>query len=327
LGDDVQVDCPFHYRATYRAFLDVSKRLGCPLFFGCPWWNDTTFPGFPTLPFVGRAHYEIFGSLIPRHRIGGFVNQDLDPYLQRLYLTFGAAPCMEDARLRNLEGGNNVHPTRYEPVRTKGWRDWVLEDVDGIRRYLEEAEVDVKSKERVLLDVVIPSYRVTVEFLASICCLQVPERFRTTFIVIVDNPKGLMRITNTSNNSSAEVALEEMLVERSKRENGRPNNIRVRCNESNVGASASRNRGMDESSAEYVLFLDDDVRPSPDLLMRYEEALRTLPDDVVGIVGMVRFPRSATLPVVHAAVLMSYLTFMLTNERKYQVGWHFFLVI
>jgi glycosyltransferase involved in cell wall biosynthesis len=186
----------------------------------------------------------------------------------------------------------------------------VLEDVDGIRRYLEEAEVDVKSKERVLLDVVIPSYRVTVEFLAGICCLQVPERFRTTFIVIVDNPNELMRITNTSNYSSAEASLEEMLVERSRRENGRPNNIRVRCNATNMSASASRNCGMDESSAEYVLFLDDDVRPSPVLLMRYEEALRTLPDDVVGIVGMVRFPRSATLPVVHAAVLMSYLTFM-----------------
>jgi glycosyltransferase involved in cell wall biosynthesis len=324
LGDDVKVDSPFHYRATYRAFLDISKRLGCPLYFGCPWWNDTTFPGFPTFPVVGRAHYEIFGSLIPRNRIGGFMNQDLDPFLQRLYLKFGAAPCMKDARLRNVEGGNNVHPTRYKRVRAAGWREWVLNDVVGIRTYLKTANLDVKSIERDLLDVVVPSYRVTVDYLARICCLKVPERFRTTFIVIVDNPNELMRVTNTSNYSSAAASLEKMLVARSTIENGHPNNIRVRCNEANMGASASRNRGMNESSAEYVLFLDDDVRPSPLLLARYEEALRTLPDDVVGIVGMVRFPRSATLPVVHAAVLMSFLTFMFEisgNDRYAYPSW------
>ena len=82
LGDDIEVGCSYHYRAFYRSFLDIAKRLKVPFGFGCPWWNDTTFPGFPSFPCVGKAHFDIFGGLIPKHRRSTFVNQDLDPYLQ-----------------------------------------------------------------------------------------------------------------------------------------------------------------------------------------------------------------------------------------------------
>lgn len=51
LGDDIEIKTPFHYRAIYRAFLDLSQR-GFPMFFGCPWWNDENFPGFPTFPIM-----------------------------------------------------------------------------------------------------------------------------------------------------------------------------------------------------------------------------------------------------------------------------------
>ena len=90
------------------------------------------------------------------------------------------------------------------------------------------------------------------------------------------------------------------------------NKVRVRCNETNLGASASRNRGLDESAAEFVLNLDDDLMPNPDLLEQYGRKLQDLKADcnVVGLVGLVRFPRSPNLPLKHAAVLMSYLTFM-----------------
>jgi cellulose synthase/poly-beta-1,6-N-acetylglucosamine synthase-like glycosyltransferase len=43
----------------------------------------------------------------------------------------------------------------------------------------------------------------------------------------------------------------------------------MQCNAKNLGASGSRNLGLDESAAEYVLFLDDDVVPDPDLLAQY----------------------------------------------------------
>lgn len=84
LGDDVSLDCPFHYRAIYRCFLTLHKEKGFPQWFGCPWFNDTTFSGFPTFPVIGAEHYKIFGGLIPQERNHRFCNQDLDPYLQRM---------------------------------------------------------------------------------------------------------------------------------------------------------------------------------------------------------------------------------------------------
>lgn len=75
LGDDVQIECSFHYRALYRSFLEIAARLKVPFGFGCPWWNDQSFPGFPSFPCVGKAHLEMFAGLIPKHRRSEFVNQ------------------------------------------------------------------------------------------------------------------------------------------------------------------------------------------------------------------------------------------------------------
>jgi hypothetical protein len=100
LGDDISIECHYHYRIICRTFLDIQK-LGHPLWFGCPWFNDRTFPDFPTFPIVRRLHKNIFNGLIPENRRSSFCNQDLDPYLQRLYLKFGAAPLLKDAFLTN----------------------------------------------------------------------------------------------------------------------------------------------------------------------------------------------------------------------------------
>lgn len=75
LGDDIEINCTFHYRAFYRSFLDIAKLLKVPFGFGCPWWNDQTFPGFPSFPCVGKKHLEIFGGLVPDRRRSNFVNQ------------------------------------------------------------------------------------------------------------------------------------------------------------------------------------------------------------------------------------------------------------
>jgi hypothetical protein len=61
-------------------------------------------------PVVGKVHSQIFGGLIPDNRLGAFVNQDLDPYLQRLYLKYGAAPLVAESRLTNHQGGNDASP-------------------------------------------------------------------------------------------------------------------------------------------------------------------------------------------------------------------------
>jgi glycosyltransferase involved in cell wall biosynthesis len=312
LGDDVTVDCPFHYRAIYRCFLDQQEKFGCS-WFGCPWFNDETFPGFPTFPVIGCAHNEIFGGLIPKHRVDSFWNQDLDPYLQRLYLKFGASPPMIDMCLRNHRGGSDSCPARYERCGAIGWRDWVLDDVAPIAEYLGPNAPTVQ-----LVDVVIPTFRLDLEYLKGLCSLSVPREMRTTFIVIVDNPQLLLKMFRpnvATTKIESKLAESSQLLERwlvGQDAGAQTNNIRVRCNSVNQGASASRNRGIDESSAEYILFLDDDVRPKRNLLEAYSQHLSAVQNDpsVYGLVGLVRFPRSPNLPLKHCAALMSYLTFM-----------------
>lgn len=312
LGDDVEVDCSYHYRAFYRSFLDIEKRLKVPFGFGCPWWNDTAFPGFSSFPCVGKAHYDIFGGLIPAHRRSSFVNQDLDPYLQRLYIKFDAAPCVHEARLSNGAGGHvGSGEARYERIPCEGWRDFVVDDIEPIRKYLPHGAPEV-----ILLDVIVPSFRVRLDYLQSICSLRVPEYIRGYFLIIVDNPDELLRKASVIAQSTDTMALDqaERILEDYLSQSG--NNVRVRCNKTNVGASASRNRGLHESSAEFVLNLDDDLVPNPNLLEQYGRKLQEIDDTVVGLIGLVQFPRSPTLPLKHAAVLMSYLTFMFEIAKQ-----------
>ena len=152
------------------------------------------------------------------------------------------------------------------------------------------------------LDVVIPTYRLDMPYLERICQLTVPARVRTTFIVSVDNPSKLMTMFGSATRNSAALELERHLKVCS------GNSVCVLCNPVNAGASAARNRGLDESAAEYVLFLDDDIIPDKSLLFEYEKYIRNLDPSIIGLVGNVQFPRRKDLPVLHAAVLMSYLT-------------------
>lgn len=314
LGDDIDIRFgEFHYRAFYRAFLDIADRLGCDFGFACPWWDDVSFPGFPTFPAVGKAHFACFGGLIPDHRKNGFINQDLDPYLQRLYLKFGAAPRVEGAILSNQRGGNNTNPARYDRIPASGWRDWVLLDVDPIRQHLDmHLSPTVKRVEYFLVDVIVPSYRIDVPILQGLCDLVVPSRMRSSLIIIVDNPIKLCKMMKTHCPRTAALKLESLLTKQtSHKSDGRlGNNVRVRCHTTNLGASAARNYGIRESAAEFVLFLDDDVRPGPQVLFAYETALVEKSSDCVGLIGLVRFPRRHDLSIIHSAVLMSYLTFM-----------------
>lgn len=315
LGDDVEIQCSFHYRAFYRAFLDISEKLDVDFGFGCPWWNDKSFPNFPSFPCIGKKHYDIFGGLIPEHRRGTFINQDLDPYIVQLYLKFGAAPCIKEAALINHVGGNiGAGRARYERVPATRWRDFFLKDLGPLRTFVPRTVTEV-----LFLDVIVPSYRVRLNYLRSIASLCVPKHVHANFIFIVDNPSELLRQaqeiqTKNRNAEMATTANAESILEHYLSCDG--NNVRVRCNKVNVGASASRNRGLEESAAEFVLHLDDDLVPKPDLLEKYCSKLFEIDHSVVGLVGIVRFPRSSTLPMKHAAVLMSYLTFMFEIADK-----------
>lgn len=228
-----------------------------------------------------------------------------------MYIKFGAAPCVTEAVLRNGQGGNiGSGEARYERVPGSGWKDFVSHDVEKIRDHLGAG--GRCAKECILLDVIVPSYRVKLEYLQSICSLKVPDYIRSNFIIIVDNPDALLstaaNIVQSSTTRSMSLNECEKILEEYLSQFG--NTVRVRCNRVNVGCSASRNRGLDESSSEFVLNLDDDLFPNPDLLEQYGRKLLEIDSTIVGLVGLVKFPRSPTLPLRHAAVLMSYLTFM-----------------
>ncbi|CAJ1950826.1 unnamed protein product [Cylindrotheca closterium] len=311
LGDDIRIQCSYHYRAIYRSFLEISERLKVPFGFGSPWWNDTTFPGFPTFPCIGKAHYAIFRGLIPPHRRGVFVNQDLDPYLQCLYLKFKAAPLVSEAKLSNDTGGNvGASQARYQRIEAIGWRDFVWEDIDPIRQHIHR--IDGSADEALVLDVIVPSYRVRLEYLEPICSLTIPDYLCVQFIIIVDNVKKLLQVARLLSDTDRELSIHEAERILEARLSTGNNRVRVRCNRNNVGASASRNRGLDESAAEFFLNLDDDLIPNSDLLEHYgQQLLRSVSDPtVVGLIGLVHFPRHPELPLKYAAVLMSYLTFM-----------------
>lgn len=85
------------------------------------------------------------------------------------------------------------------------------------------------------LDIIIPTYRVLLPFLDAMLALKASPTCETMFIIIIDNPHS-QKITE----------LEAKYAHRP--------DIRIRVNESNLGASASRNRGMKELSHLKITF-------------------------------------------------------------------------
>jgi len=95
------------------------------------------------------------------------------------------------------------------------------------------------------------------------------------FIIIIDDP-------NSPNITKLEATYAH-----------RPD-VRIRINTSNLGASASRNRGLKESAADWILFLDDDVTPQADILVEAEKVIRSHPH-AAGFIGNTLFPVASTV--------------------------------
>lgn len=276
MGDDVILKDEGWMKDAHAEFVEIARRTGAPHGFGCVAFTDTSFPGMPTFPIVHRTHLNIFeGDVIPEF----FINQDGDPFLYQLYRRWDCSR-MFAARLSNGIGGNQ--PARYRQQHAKGWTfgpldkatattdEWLLRHGPAVSRKLT-------------LDVVIPSFRVQLQFLEFMLNLKPSPTCTTMFIIIIDDP-----------HSPARVELETRFASRP--------DVRVRTNEKNLGASASRNRGMAESAAEWIIFLDDDVIPQPDLLVAAEKVIRANPK-AVGFIGNAQFPPANSIftTAVHLA--------------------------
>ena len=118
---------------------------------------------------------------------------------------------------------------------------------------------------RISIDIVIPSIRHDVEGLLSAMWVPVPPGVDLRWYIASDNP-----------------AVEPGRLGR----DGIPVRV-ITCG--GAGAPAARNAGIDAGCGDYILFLDDDVAPAPDLLYRYAEAVGAHPD-AAGYVGPTRFP-------------------------------------
>lgn len=267
MGDDVELKDEGWMRAVHGEFLRFSK-AGFPFGFGCVAFTDITFSGMPTFPVVHRTHLGIFdGEVIPPI----FINQDGDPFLYQLYRKWGCSSMIE-SRLSNKVGGETI--ARYEKKHTP---DWTFETLgraaSSVEHWLQAQaeEIDtVAIPELLTLDIVIPCYRVDLKILDDILTLQTTETCSTMFIIIIDDP-----------HSPNIAALNQRYARRP--------DIRIRVNSVNSGASYSRNRGLDESAADWVHFLDDDIIPSPDLLRQAERAIRKNPN-AAGFIGNTFFP-------------------------------------
>ena len=123
------------------------------------------------------------------------------------------------------------------------------------------------------IDMVIPSFRLEESFVLPLLSLPVPEDVSVHFFLIADNPA---------------VSISPGIRSVIQREN-----ISFRINPENLGAGRSRNAGIDMGSGEWILFLDDDIIPSRDLLQIYAAAIRSSPDET-GFIGMIALPAPTT---------------------------------
>jgi len=121
------------------------------------------------------------------------------------------------------------------------------------------------------LDVIIPSFRVSFYYLNQIVQLQKPKLLVCNYYIIVDNP-----IKSISDK------IEEL---------GRKHNVKIVVNKTNLGASMSRNYGIELSKAEWLLFLDDDVVPHKALLFEYYNFIvSSISSEYLGAIGTTKFP-------------------------------------
>lgn len=126
----------------------------------------------------------------------------------------------------------------------------------------------------ITIDIIVPSFRLQAKYLIPIVQMKVPKETTVNFIIIADDPSAkipneLNRIVNT-------------------------NNVKLFRNKKNSGASVSRNVGLANSRAEWILFLDDDIVPSTELLYSYVNAIQENPSSI-GFFGETLFPEPRTI--------------------------------
>lgn len=233
LGDDITImDSAFYNHDTYYIILGLEQK-SLALFCWCSWWKDETFPGFPTCPVVGRVHYNIFGTLIRSNQMDDFFDHDLDPYLMQLYLPFGLARPLT-ARLRNEIGGDGNLGSRYRRLHAGEKRLYIIRHQASTGSHGWTRRGCSSAVHHECRGAKLPlCYGIPLRHLPARCPPS-PE-LRATFIVLVDSPELLKQRYKTTQVHEAEQQLKAEL------RHGNVDNIRIRYNIVNQGASTCRN--------------------------------------------------------------------------------------
>lgn len=121
------------------------------------------------------------------------------------------------------------------------------------------------------IDIIIPSYRLNEDMVSQVVNLPVPNGMSRNIYLIVDNPSH---------------AIPASVVESAKAKKLFPI-----VNKQNKGVSASRNIGIENSTADWLLFLDDDIIPAAGLLQAYFKAIMANPE-ALGFAGFTKMPES-----------------------------------
>ncbi|GBC35971.2 glycosyltransferase family 2 protein [Rhizophagus irregularis DAOM 181602=DAOM 197198] len=265
----------------HKTYLEISIQKKVPCNFGCVTFTDITFPGFPAFPVISRVHLDTFnGDIIPQQK---FQIQDVYTYLFQLYRRWGCSIILHDVEIQKIDVDQ-----RYEKWYHSDWKFDVLNNsVDRVEKWLNNNNKTPIQK-LLTLDIVVPSYRVDFKYLDPIINLEIPVTMSTIIYIIIDDP-------NSSN-----IILLKKLYEKDPF-------IRILVNKPNLGASLSRNRGLYESNADYILFLDDDVTPEKDILFECEKVIKEHPT-ACGFIGSSKFP-PANESIFKSAVVLSGVTF------------------
>lgn len=110
------------------------------------------------------------------------------------------------------------------------------------------------------LDIVVPTVRANASSVRRVAELSVPPAFASLrILVVVDGPQSEEAWLDLRRLEAQHASIE--LLSTRPGPHGWP-----------AGASAARNVGIEASAADWILFLDDDTAPQPDLLHRYAEA-------------------------------------------------------
>lgn len=274
IGDDIEI---INKNGWYNDIINAFKLINKNTLEGIVILKEYYSPGWPCFPAITKSHFILFDYIFPNE----FINQDADPYIYELYRRFNMVRYTKTIILKNKIGGlsynliqpkleNNNEP-RYKPVNIE-WKTNIL------KNSIKKMKLKNKIDNIITFDIGIPCYRVNI------------ERLEYNVKILNKSAKMLNYVSIRINIIIDRNRNDLSLIQKDKLEklNYQYDNVRIRINESNLGASFTRTRILNECHSDYVLFLDDDVIVTNNLLEEYIKAIEKnkYNDNIIGYIGL-----------------------------------------